>query len=198
MSPKVIYGVALLICVAGLVGVFLRIVAGCNLLPDMASLALIFTLAILILYTYYTYKIASEAWIPVASFNMEQNSLFPYMVYFQIRNHSKFPLECWCNINPSLNGQSVQMEGFYGGKSSWVLVPFGAGTGHFEISKILEKVGKTVQDMKQMAGINDVKKQLCFEVDFYYYPVGKKKEKISYPVQPYHFDFVHNALVLDF
>ena len=198
MNSKLTYAVFFAICVAGFVGIFLRAVTGCNILADMANVALILTLATLALYTFYTYKIAKEAWTPVASFNMEPNTVFPYIVYFQIRNHSKFPLECWCNINPSICGQSVQMEGFYGEKSSWTLVPFGAGTGHFEIPKILEKVGKTVHDMKQMAGIDDVKEQLSFKVAFYYYPVGKKMEKISYPVQPYYFDFVHDALVLDF
>jgi hypothetical protein len=197
MSSKLIY-VALLVCVAGLVGFFLKIATGCNLLAEMSSLALIFTFAILILYTYYTYKIASEAWTPVASFSMEQHPIFPYTVNCQILSHSKFPLECWCNINPSVCGQNVRMEGFYGEESSWTLVPFIAGTGNFDISKILQKAGKTVQEMKQMAGTVDVKEQLYFKIVFYYYPVGKKKAKISYPVQPYYFDFVRDALVLDF
>jgi hypothetical protein len=198
MSSKVIYGVAILVCVAGLVGVFLRITTGCNLLSDMASIALIFTLAILILYTYYTYKIASEAWMPVASFSMQQNEPIHYFVSFEVRNYSKFSLECWCNINPSVSGQDVQMEGFYGERSSWTLPPYGVGAGHFEIPKILAKVGKTPQDMKRTAGIDDVKKQLYFKVAFHFYPVSKKKSKISLPIQTYYFDFVNEVLVLDF
>jgi hypothetical protein len=43
-----------------------------------------------------------------------------------------------------------------------------------------------------------VKEQLYFKVDFYYYPVGKDEARISYPVQPYYFDFVREVLVLDF
>ena len=197
MSSKLTY-VAVLVCVAGLIGFFLKIATGCNFLADMASLALIFTFAILTLYTYYTYKIASEAWTPVASFSMGQEALFIHTISFQIRSHSKFPLECWCNINPSVCGQNVPMEGFYGEEKSWILIPFADGSGHFNISDILQKVGKTVQDMKQMAGTVDVKEQLSFKVAFYYYPFGKKKEKISYPIQPYYFDFVHEVLVLDF
>jgi hypothetical protein len=196
MSSKLTY-VAILVCVAGLVVFFLKLATGYNLLADMASLALIFTFAILTLYTYYTYKIASEAWTPVASFNIEQQ-FFPYTLTLKIQNHSKFILECWCNINPSVCGQDVQMEGFYGEKSSWTLLPFGSATGCFEISEILKKVGKTTQDMKQMTGTVDAKEQLYFKVVFYYHLVGKKKEKISYPVQPYYFDFVHTALVSDF
>jgi hypothetical protein len=44
----------------------------------------------------------------------------------------------------------------------------------------------------------DVKEQLYFKIIFYYHPVGKQKAKISYPVQPYYFDFVRDGLVLDF
>ncbi|MGD0406011.1 MAG: hypothetical protein ABSB10_05095 [Candidatus Bathyarchaeia archaeon] len=198
MSSKLTYTVFLVFLVAGFVGFYLKVATGCNLIADMASLALILTLATLILYTYYTYKIASEAWIPVASFSMQQSKPIPYFVSFEIRNHSKFSLECWCNINPSVCGQDVQMEGFYGARSSWTLPPYGAGAGHFEIPKILAKVGKTVQEMKQMAGTVDVKDQLYFKVAFSFYPVGKKKSKVSLPIQPYYFDFVNTTLVLDF
>lgn len=198
MSSKVTFIAFSVFCIAGFGGFFFKLATGCNLLADIASLALILTLAVLILYTYYTYKIASEAWIPVASFSMERGQTIPYDVSFTIWNHSKFSLECWCKLNPSVCGQNVEMEGFYGEKSSWTLLPFSAVRGHFEISRILEKVGRTIQEMKEMSGTVDVKEQLYFRVVFYYYPVSRKRGKVSNPVQPYYFDFVRGTLVSDF
>jgi hypothetical protein len=123
MNSKWPYIVSSVFCASGFAGFFLRVFSGCNLLADMANLALIFTLAILILYTFSTYKLASEAWIPIAPFSLEQSQPIPYNIAFQIRNYSKFSLECWCNINATVYGQPVPMDGFYGEKSSWTLQP---------------------------------------------------------------------------
>jgi hypothetical protein len=58
-------------------------------------------------------------------------------------------------------------------------------------------MGRNIHDMKENTDILSLKEQLYFKIDFYYYPVGRGKEKTKNPTQPYYFDFNQDFLISD-
>jgi hypothetical protein len=77
------------------------------MLGDIANFALILTLAAVLVYVYYTYLLAKDAWTPSASFVLEAYADDPYHFAFLIWNHSKVSLNYWCNLNATIYGQAV-------------------------------------------------------------------------------------------
>jgi hypothetical protein len=74
----------------------------------------------------------------------------------------------------------------------------GIGSGHFDIRKILEKVNRSLKEVKDAAPFKDnPKQQLYLNIEFWYNPVGKDK-KVHNPRQPHYFDFLNEVIVADF
>lgn len=178
-------------------GLALELLYGFQILNKIADFSLILTLAAVLLYVYYTYLIAREAWVPSASFVLKPYPNKPYHFAFIIKNYSKVSLQCWCKLNVTVNGQGVPSSGFYGGEHSFDFQPFGGGNGHFDIQDLLKPAGYNVQQMKQAASPNNVKDQLYLNIEFWYNPVGSKL-KTENPRQPHYFDFTNDVMVADF
>lgn len=169
-----------------------------NLLDHVADFALVLTLAALIIYSYYTYLIAKDAWTPSASFAIVQVPGSHHHFLFLIQNHSKMSLRCWCRLNPSVYGQQVELDAFYGGQTSFDVQPFGTAQGHFDLATdILTKVGRTPQEMRQKVAPADIKRQLYLDIEFWYQPYGSSQVYKNVK-QPHYFDFSSELLVADF
>jgi hypothetical protein len=91
----------------------------------------------------------------------------------------------------------VDLDNFYGGKSSCDIQPYGDPCGHFDIQDILAKANLTIKEMKQKAISAKPKEQLHLDIEFWYTPVGAKNETHN-PRQPHYFDFNRDKLVADF
>ena len=168
-----------------------------QLLGDIANFALILTLAALLVYVYYTYLLAKDAWTPSASFALQAFQSDPYQFHFLIRNHSKVSLNCWCNLNATVDGKAVSLGGFYSGESSFDLQPFGGASGHFSIKDILAKAGTGVGHMKVGYFSGNPRSQLRLDIEFWYNPVGSKTI-VRNPRQPHFFHFGKKQMIADF
>lgn len=105
--PKGLWTLILVLAILGFVGFGFRLFSNYQILGDIANFALILTLAAVLVYVYYTYLLAKDAWTPSASFALEAYPNDPYHFAFLIRNHSKVSLKCWCNLNSTVYGQVV-------------------------------------------------------------------------------------------
>jgi len=181
----------------GVGAALLAIKCGPLVLQGAANLAVVLTLAVLLVYAYHTYLIAKEGWTPSAAFVLKPYPSDPYHFAFLLQNHSKVSLQCWCNLNATVYGQPVALDGFYGGKSSFDLQPFGASMGHFDLHDILTKANRSVEEMKQKAVTEDTRSQLRLEVEFWYNSLGSTSA-VRNVKQPHYFDFTHELLVADF
>ena len=196
-TPSILFISVIVLIILALGGLALELLCGLQILREIADFSLILTLAAVLLYVYYTYLIASEAWIPSASFVLKPYPNKPYHFAFIIKNYSKVSLQCWCRLNVTVYGQSVPSSGFYGGKHSFDFQPFGGGNGHFDIQDLLSPAGYNIQQMKQAANSNNTKTQLYLNIEFWYNPVGSKL-KTENSRQPHYFDFVNDVMVADF
>ena len=168
-----------------------------NILWAVADIALVITLVAVVFYVYYTYLLAKETWTPSASFQFKQKRTDVFHFDFSIKSYSKSSLECWCNLNATVNGKPVSLTGFYANQSPVLLQPFGEFDGHFDIRPLLAQVNYTINQMKKEYEENNKKGQLYFDIEFYYSPIGQKK-KVHNPTQPYFFDFDRLMLIKDF
>jgi hypothetical protein len=89
------------------------------------------------------------------------------------------------------------MDGFYGGRHSFHIQPYGAGRGHFDLRDILKKAGQTVNQMTQEAENIQSKEPLYMNIEFWYNPLGMGQITRN-PNQPHYFDFKRSVLVADF
>ena len=94
-------------------------------------------------------------------------------------------------------GQPVALDGFYGGKTSFDLQPFGVANGHFDLNDILMKASRTVEEMKLKTGTSDVREQLRLEIQFWYNAFGSES-MVHNVMQPHYFDFKQDMMVADF
>lgn len=166
-------------------------------LTDLGDSAVIFTLAAVLLYVFYTYSLAKEAWTPSASFDLKATNDNPYFFFFFLKNHSKFSLNCWCKLNASVYGQSVLVDGFYGGKTSFDLQPFALTNGVLDIRWLLAKVNRKAEDLVKEAKPENAKLQLHLDIEFWYNCIDDKTV-IKNPKQPRYFDFKRKQLIGDF
>lgn len=195
--PKLLWTLIVLLITSGIVGLYLRLFTQCRILDDIADLALIFTLAALLVYVYYTYLLAKEAWTISASFALKRIEGDPYRFVFILNNFSKHSLNCWCDLNITVCGKPVSFGGFYSGESSFDLQPFAVGSGHFSIVDIVGKASHSIGEMKRMAKSSDPKQLFYMNIEFWYSPVGTNIV-VRNPRQPHYFNFDKDVLVADF
>ena len=195
--PKWLWTLIITLVVLDFIGLGLNFFSEHRVLGDIANFSLVLTLAMLLVYAYYTYLLAKEAWTPSASFALKTDPNNPYHFAFLIKSYSKVSLECWCNLNPTVYGQAVSLAGFYGGQSSFDLQPFGTVNGVFCIEDILSKTNRTLKEMDEMAGSGHGKEQLYLDIEFWYNPIGTNSVTRN-PRQPHYFDFTRRVIVADF
>lgn len=195
--PILLWVLIVLLIVSSLVGLCLGLFTQCRILGQIADFALVLTLVAVLFYVYYTYMLAKEAWTISASFALVPIPNNPYHFIFLISNHSKHSLHCWCKLNPTVYGQPVILDKFYGGESSFDVQPFVVANGHFDIKNILAAVNRTIEEMRQKAVSANPKEQLYMNIEFWYSPIGTNIV-IRNPRQPHYFNFVKEQLVADF
>jgi len=143
--PRLLLTLVCILILLGVVGLSFRLFSNYQILGDIANFALVLTLAAVLVYVYYTYLLAKDAWTLSASFALKAYPADPYHFAFLIQNHSKVSLNCWCNLNATVYGQAVSLGGFYSGQSSFDLQSFGGGNGHFDTRDILAKANRNLQ-----------------------------------------------------
>jgi hypothetical protein len=195
--PRWLKTLIVVITVAGVAGFVLSVCCQNSKFPKaIADLALVLTLIAVIIYVYYTYVLAKEAWTPSASISFQRTEQDPLHFLVFITNSSKVSLHCWCNLNAKVNGQAVSLGGFYWGQSSFDVQPYSIVQGHFSVRDILARANRTVEQMIQNAQPGD-KSLLYLDVSFWYCPFGSRDE-IHNPKQPHYFDFERQILIADF
>lgn len=197
MLPKWIKVLIVFLIVLSIVSVAIKIICNIDYLSDISDFALILSLVALIAYAYYNYLIAKDAYTPSASFAIQPYKNDPFHFAFILQNHSKVSLNCWCKLNPTVYDQRIDLDKFYGGKTSFDLQPYGNAMGHFDIRDILTKSKRPLEEIQSKYTKEDVKKQLYFNIEFWYNPVGVNN-KFENPKQPHFFDFKRNIIVADF
>ena len=209
--PIILWIIAPIFAIFGTVGAILKIKYDLVLLEIFTNWSLIITLLVVIFYVYFTYKIASNDWTPSARFTVYPDKKNPLIIIFSIQNHCKNSLECWCNINATVYGKPVSLNGFYGGEHPWRLQPHGIVHGNFKIEEILEKLNYNIKNIKSESNFNNHKEQLYLNIQLWYMPIDirfkKDKSKARYthlqrhyiinPDQPHYYDFRDFTLVLD-
>lgn len=194
--PLSIFIIILLIIFGGIIGIYKEF-GKTDWLTISGNFALILTLATIIAYVYYTYLLAKEAWTTSASFGLLRWEKDPYLIIFILQNHSKFSLRCWCKLNASVCGQPVSLGGFYSGESSFDLQPFSVSNGNFKIREIVALAVRTVEELENKASDENIRQQLYLDIEFWYYPVGREKDKVENPKQPHYFDFRNKIFIAD-
>jgi hypothetical protein len=85
---KVLIGVLIL---AGIAGLSIRLAYPSSPIPQAVSdLTLVLTLIALLIYVYYTYALAKEAWTISALFSLVPLENDPYHFFMLIQNYSNF------------------------------------------------------------------------------------------------------------
>jgi len=106
-------------------------------------------------------------------------------------------LRCWCNLNATVLGTPVTLDGFYGEKISCDLQPFGSATGILRIEDILQKANQKIEKMKQLENQKDPKDQLYLDIEFRYESLVTGQE-VRNPHHPHYYDFERERLIFDF
>jgi hypothetical protein len=194
--PKYLWAVIIIFPLLCILGLALRIFCKIQILKDIANVSLIITLVVVSIYVYYTYMLAKDSWRSIASFSLSKDKNDGYTIIFSLKNYSKNSIECWCNLNATVNGEKVDMGGYYSGQHSWKLQPFSGGSGNFKIQDILEKAGFSIDFMEQNTKKANIKERLYLKIDFWYNTIGIN-EKINNPVQSYYYDFYTKEIILD-
>lgn len=197
MKPDEAVRLAVVVLVATIVlGVVVHCSGMSGVVQTIANVALIATLGAVIAYVEYTRRIAEQPWLPSAGFALSMQG--PSVVRFDLVNHCRLDLECWCRLNASVYGESVTVPGFYAGESSFRLQPYGAGHGHFEIIKDIVMQSKvTGSDLDADKDSANAKRKIRLNVEFWYHgpggsPVGRNQ------TMPYYLDWERKVLVSDF
>jgi len=163
--PRTLVAVIVFLLLLGVADFILRTVLRLDALGDIGNLVLTLTLVVLILYAYYTYVLAKETLTPSASFLIHPYPGDPFHFMFTIQNHSKPSLQCWCNLNLSINGLPVALDGFYGGSSSFDIQPFGAANGHFDLREFITRTNWSLEQLVGMARTGEIRNQLRFNLN---------------------------------
>ncbi len=111
----------LAISLAVITSITLASIGRSDMTATIGSIALTVTLLVVTLYTHYTGIYAREAAFPSVSFWVDSPASFKFQ--FWIENHSKVPVRCWCKLNPSYDGTSLRLPGFYDGERFFEVLP---------------------------------------------------------------------------
>lgn len=168
-----------------------------SILTIVYEYALILTLIVIILYVYYTFLLAKYQIIPSVSFGLIQLQGDPYHFGFIMENHSKYPVECWCDLNATTSGVPLTYKGFYSGNEPRLLQPMDKKSGHFRITDLLMNTKYNIALLESEVNDENFKQLLHLNIEFKYYPLIDKG-KVTILSEQYYFDFRDRLLKLDF
>ena len=121
--PKFLICAAIVFVILAVIALGLSLFGKTEALSHLGSFALLLTLGVLIIYTYYTYSLAKEAWTPSASIQLVGYQGDPYKFRFVLQSYCKQSLECWIKLNASINGKSLPSSGFFNAQTPFNLQP---------------------------------------------------------------------------
>ena len=195
--PAWLKGVVAAVVAAGGAAFVIALACPTSPIPKAVNdLTLIATLVTLVLYVYYTYVLATDAATPSASITFQAVPEDPLHILVFVQNAGKISLRCFANLNVTVRGADVGLDGFYGGQSPFDVQPYSVVRGHFDIRELLVKAGVSEQDMLAAAQVQD-RNALYMNVEFWYSPFGTTNT-VTNPRQPHYFDFARRVLVADF
>jgi hypothetical protein len=154
------------------------------------------TLAAVVVYVFFTARIAEEAWSASASLVLQQDP-GDMIVNVVVKNHGRLALTAWCRLNATVNGQAVPSTGFYAGASPMRLQPLGEIWGRFDLRDIASAAGTTLPALQAVNAPANTKTQMRFDVEFWYAADATGREYRN-PRQPYYVDTRPPQLVTDF
>jgi len=204
LSPLLI----LIICLI-LISVAITIFLSCEWNTQNATLVVItLTLITLIFYTASTYSIASiteKRWeresILKTTYSMEmaiekgkregstpeELDKMKDIVLFRIKNSSTLLVQAKVNCNFEICGEPVDYSDAYNGIDFWSIFPLQTSQGYFDISVLLSKKDKTIQDMIQEHKPANREKQLTMNLELKFKDELKNSRKL--PKREHFFDF---------
>ncbi len=116
----------------------------------------VLTFVALLIYAYYTYKIAKENNIPISSILIKQRS-GPHLDFY-LKNFSKVETESFVKIWANTEKGIFEFnEGPYGDKSPWISEPFIELNGHFKLQEMVNKKNEKLEKYIKSREINVVK-----------------------------------------
>jgi len=149
------------------------------------------TLIALIVYAWYTYKIAKENYIPLIYMTIKEGD--ESNLQFYIQNHSKVEIEYFGKIiAKTTEGVFEFNTGFYGDEYPLIVSPFMGRTGHFELKDLVNEQRKTLREFVESGKID----RLQFVLHLKYRKYGKGEWK-KYPLYPWVYEFKTRLLWLD-
>ncbi len=165
-------------------------------------LVLSVTLAVLVYYTYETYRIAEtdkNMWeleimpsgIPVIEMHKVPTQRYSDRVNFALKNTSKFAwwARVWCNFriyDRRVDSLGEDFDGF-NGKRKWMVYPEEISCSFFEIEPLLSTQGKTLEKMRAERTQDNRKIQLTMDLEIEL--KNEKGKERRYPPRHYFFDF---------
>ena len=182
-------------------GMFFVSVKTETLLRDLANLSLILTLLALVRYAYDTYRVSELGAMPTASlvFIQASREQTPLLLNSLPRNHSRIPIECWCNVHAKILGDEVDLDGFYGGKQPWNLQPYQEPRGVLNLADLLRSREITMNVLRDAWNVANSFEVQCsvlrLDVEFWYRTLNGRFQSRRFR-EGYYFDFDKNALVL--
>lgn len=186
--PRFLQGAIFVLILLAIIALVMSLTGKPKISSHLASFALLLTLAALIIYTWYTYLLAKEAWTPSASIKLQEFK-DPYQFRFVLQSYCKLSLECWCKLNASVNEKSLPIGGFYNEQKPFTLQPFGiGGTAVRNLREFVKGAGASVEELERTANDHNQKKQLRFDIEFSYNVWGTTEKKKN-PNYPHYFDF---------
>lgn len=193
--PALVHSLAIGFMVLGTVAFVLKEAKGVDLLGDLSAYALVLTFGSLVLYTYYTRRLAQADYEPLASFWLARGEENPLRINFMIDNHCKRPLDCWCEIEATVEKQRFALSGFYGKEYPFYVQPFLRANGNFNIEKnIVKRAGYNIEKLEEMESRTGMK-PIHLKIMFGYGVRGGNIKWIA-PVY-YYFSVQEKKLVLD-
>jgi len=161
----------------------------------MGDLALIATLLVLMLYTFYTSLGARAASYPAVSFGIAQPQ--PQTIQFHIHNHSKVLVNCWCKLNPTFEGKTLPTRLFMAGEKPWPVLPFSHVHGAYKPMEGFFAQGPSWDEISALVETSERAVRVHFKIQFWYEApeFGFQSATIE---QRYYFDIKRDMLVLDY
>lgn len=164
------------------------VICSTSLLKGHETDILLITFGVLVLYTYYTRKLANAPYEPVASFWLTGDK-HSYRVNFHIHSQCKRAMDCWCKLEICCENVVLFPPRFYAKSFAWYVRPLQVAHGHFDLEKTLQKgnimiaevselesrTGSPRIHMKVLFGYGLPKKQtIWLDPIYYYYRVSNK------------------------
>ena len=159
-------------------------------------IAIVLTLIALILYAYDTHSIASvtkSRWerenvlSTSYSLGLAAPSKGTDRVFFRLMNPSTLVIRAKVQCNFMVYGERVDYHDDFNSKKTWYIFPQQESLGFFELSQLLAKKGKTLNDMKNEMATANKYEQLTMDLEIKLWDELGTKRRL--PSRRHFFDF---------